>query len=379
MATDKCLLAPRPPACPPARSLYVGAALRDMPRNAVNTLLDRRIAVPVSVSIFGHEMTQSGLAEGGTTEVFQRRKQDSLARKVKLSSDADPRSQLFTAAAASLWPSRGKVGSVLSFFLSVCLSNDEICLFLPSRTRILLNKQSDCPCPSASVLPSDAHSRNGGFGGGGGSNGGSFLLRPLLLLPYFNCPTLPGTRACATASERASECGGRSRRAACEKPDRPLWSLDGGRVDQACLLCSRVHGALRLGNKMTCGWTKPRPQLVTSSVDRAHRGKRGWRDGRRIGAAARPPKLKESERSDGYGDKSEWRERRRRNETAPRPFSHNADSQPHNVLNKIALWSSMLEQFLSRCLQQTTCMIYKIVCSDIILRRWSRMNFTYCW
>ena len=154
---------------------------------------------------------------------------------------------------------------------------------------------------------------------------------------------------------RASECGGRSRRAACEKPDRPLWSLDGGRVDQACLLCSRVHGALRLGNKIAYGWTKPRPQLVASSVDRAHSGKRGWRDGRRIGAAARPPKLKESERSDGYGDKSEWRERRRRNETAPRPFSHNADSQPHNVLNKIALWSSMLEQFLSRCLQQTIC------------------------
>ena len=136
MATDTCLLAPRPPARLPARALYVGAALRDMPRNAVNTLLDRRIAVPVSVSIFGHEMTQSGLAEGGTAEVFQRRKQDSLARKKKLSSDADPRSQLFTAA-ASLWPSRGKVGSVLSFFLSVCLSNDEICLFLPSRTRIL--------------------------------------------------------------------------------------------------------------------------------------------------------------------------------------------------------------------------------------------------
>ena len=48
------------PARLPARALYVGAALRDMPRNAVNTLLDRRIAVPVSVSIFGHEMTQSG-------------------------------------------------------------------------------------------------------------------------------------------------------------------------------------------------------------------------------------------------------------------------------------------------------------------------------
>ena len=123
MATDTCLLAPRPPAPArlPARALYVGAALRDMPRNAVNTLLDRRIAVPVSVSIFGHEMTQSELAEGGTAEVFQRRKQDSLARKVKLSSDADPRSQLFTAARGFALAFEGE-SRVCSVFLSVCLS-----------------------------------------------------------------------------------------------------------------------------------------------------------------------------------------------------------------------------------------------------------------
>ena len=143
MATDTCLLAPRPPARP--RVVRWGCAAGHAAECGEHSARSPDRRPRLCLNIWARNDTKWAerrndqhrySKEGSRTRSF--------ARKVKLSSDADQQSQLFTTA-ASLWPSRGKVGSVLSFFLSVCLSNDEICLFLPSRTRIVTSGRTVRP------------------------------------------------------------------------------------------------------------------------------------------------------------------------------------------------------------------------------------------